>query len=687
MHTRASPLLFALLIGAMSMPMAMAQSGTVFTYQGRLLDTSTPANGSYELQFRLYNVAGGGAPLGTYTPPAAIAITQGLLNVPVDFGALFVGADLYLEVGVRAAGGATYTTLSPRQRIMPAPGAMYAQLAAVAGANSVNALSITDGSVGAADINQASVQRRSDQMGTACGAANLSIKTIAPDGAVTCEADDAAGSGWGLNGNAGTNPATNFLGTSDNVPLTFRVNSSAAFRLLPTASVPTVIGGSSLNSAGGAEGATIAGGGEFGGNPGNQALDSFAVVGGGGSNVASKVSATVSGGIYNTASGQGAVVGGGAVNCAGGDFSWAGGRFAQVRPGTASGVPGVACQGVAATPSGDSGTFVWADASTTVPFTSTGPNQFLVRASGGVGINTTALGGEALRVEGGQVDFGTATFVSRKNEPLPPIISHVHYGLTGDWYLRSARPDGKVVLQDSGGTVAIGTAVPFTDSTVTALPLSFNGDVLTFTSSGSTLSSNQNGSIELGADNATPPRFGQTPFIDFHFGRASLVPEDFNVRLVNDGDRRLSVVGNLATSADLSVSGNAFKPLGGPWSVLSDARVKHDIREIETPLDRVLSLHGITFEYNADAGPHAVPGRHMGFIAQEVERVFPDWITEDETGIKAVSIHGFESLLVEAIRELKAQHDVEVEALRAENIALRGRLDRIESLLRHESAE
>ena len=144
----------------------------------------------------------------------------------------------------------------------------------------------------------------------------------------------------------------------------------------------------------------------------------------------------------------------------------------------------------------------------------------------------------------------------------------------------------------------------------------------------------------------------------------------------------------------LYVNGSALKPLGGLWGVLSDARVKHDIREIESPLDRVLSLHGITFEYNADAGPMAVPGRHIGFIAQEVERVFPDWITEDEKGIKTVNIHGFESLLVEAIRELKARHDVEVEALRADNdslrsdnVYLRGRLDRIESVLRLRAAE
>lgn len=38
--------------------------------------------------------------------------------------------------------------------------------------------------------------------------------------------------------------------------------------------------------------------------------------------------------------------------------------------------------------------------------------------------------------------------------------SHIHYGTKGDWYIRSAASDGKVVLQDSGGNVGIGTNSP-----------------------------------------------------------------------------------------------------------------------------------------------------------------------------------------------------------------------------------
>jgi hypothetical protein len=39
--------------------------------------------------------------------------------------------------------------------------------------------------------------------------------------------------------------------------------------------------------------------------------------------------------------------------------------------------------------------------------------------------------------------------------------SHIHFGTTGDWFIRSAAAAGKVVLQDTGGNVGIGTASPF----------------------------------------------------------------------------------------------------------------------------------------------------------------------------------------------------------------------------------
>ncbi|MCP3902055.1 MAG: hypothetical protein GY715_00340 [Planctomycetes bacterium] len=130
------------------------------------------------------------------------------------------------------------------------------------------------------------------------------------------------------------------------------------------------IGGGSVNTAG-EYGSTVSGGHE------NTASHNYATVGGGHENTASSDGATVAGGSNNTASGFYASVPGGYGNEAGGVRSFAAGNRAKATY---------------------NGTFVWADA-LDADFVSTGENQFLIRAAGGVGIGTTAPT-EALHVDG-----------------------------------------------------------------------------------------------------------------------------------------------------------------------------------------------------------------------------------------------------------------------------------------------
>jgi hypothetical protein len=130
-------------------------------------------------------------------------------------------------------------------------------------------------------------------------AAGQAIRVINADGTVTCESVGGA-AGWSLTGNAGTDPTTNFLGTTDNAALEIRVNNARALRFEPNATSPNIIGGFSGNSAtGGVVGATIGGGGASFAT--NRVTDDFGTVGGGRNN-ASGSRATVGGG-YNTASG------------------------------------------------------------------------------------------------------------------------------------------------------------------------------------------------------------------------------------------------------------------------------------------------------------------------------------------------------------------------------------------------
>jgi len=115
-----------------------------------------------------------------------------------------------------------------------------------------------------------------------------------------------------------------------------------------------------------------------------------AVMAGGRGSVASGQEAAALAGLNNTASGFRSATLGGAGNCAGGDNSLALGTLAKVRVGTGVGEPGLACDGVpsSGTLVGDNGTFVWAD-SQVGNFVSSGPNQFNIRAAGGVNLHTS----------------------------------------------------------------------------------------------------------------------------------------------------------------------------------------------------------------------------------------------------------------------------------------------------------
>ena len=99
-----------------------AAVGTAFTYQGRLTDGGNPANGAYDLEFKLYNAAGGGTQVGSTVTLADVTVSDGLFTVSLDFGAVFDGTDLWLQIGVRPGdSGGTYTSLSPRQPLTAAP--------------------------------------------------------------------------------------------------------------------------------------------------------------------------------------------------------------------------------------------------------------------------------------------------------------------------------------------------------------------------------------------------------------------------------------------------------------------------------------------------------------------------------------------------------------------------------------
>jgi hypothetical protein len=125
--------------------------------------------------------------------------------------------------------------------------------------------------------------------------------------------------------------------------------------------------------------------------------------------------------------------------------------------------------------------------------------------------------------------------------------------------------------------------------------------------------------------------------------------DKFNWFLDGNEDMRLE------NDGDLHVDGNVI----AYSTTISDERLKKDIVKIDSALDKVDQINGYTFTYTADGKKSA------GVIAQEVEKVLPSAITEstlplkmgedDKTEYKTVQYDQLIGLLVEAVKELKAE--------------------------------
>jgi hypothetical protein len=196
------------------------------------------------------------------------------------------------------------------------------------------------------------------------------------------------------------------------------------------------IGGGVINTNTGYA-ATVAGGSH------NLSSFNFATVGGGQLNIANGHSSTVGGGLQNISSGQWATVPGGFINTAAGDYSFAAGHQAKAN---------------------HTGAFVWSD-SVFADFASTGPNQFLIRAGGGVGINTTSPT-KTLDVWDGIADRGSIHVGGPGANGDPKLISfgdadYVHIGENGaddTLELKAARYSFQQTM--NYGNIGVGIATP-----------------------------------------------------------------------------------------------------------------------------------------------------------------------------------------------------------------------------------
>src|SRR5262249_32567856 len=113
---------WALFVILFSIP-ALAQT-SAFTYQGRLTDGASAANGTYQMQFALFDASSAGNQIGSTITNNSVPVTNRVFTVSLTFGTapFSAAADGWLSLDIRKATDPPgFTMLSPRNQIMSSP--------------------------------------------------------------------------------------------------------------------------------------------------------------------------------------------------------------------------------------------------------------------------------------------------------------------------------------------------------------------------------------------------------------------------------------------------------------------------------------------------------------------------------------------------------------------------------------
>ncbi|MDR3385878.1 MAG: tail fiber domain-containing protein [Rudaea sp.] len=487
-------LLSAALVAALVSATGTAAAAS-FTYHGSLQDGGKPADGSYDIELTLYSAPSGGSVIGGPLIMNKVAVHNGSFSTQADFGPLAKSfSQAFVSTSVRSAGQGEFVSLDTRAQVSVSPASSVCPGAWTLDGNAGN----PSGSyLGTADTQPLTFEVAATQVGQITTSSDPTSPNVifGSSGNVTTGNIGGATISGGGNGSGGANSVgANFA--------------TIGGGLINTASgTESVIGGGGQNNSTGFT-STVCGGNAntagaqyavVGGGNGNQATGTQSTVGGGNTNVASNGSATVGGGTNNTASGGSstvaggntntasgerstvaggnenvasggyATVGGGGGNTAGGDFSFAGGFGAVARDAAGAGNSGSCTAGQNC---GDYGTFVWqsAQGSDSIDlFKSTGPEQFLIKAGGGVAINGQPLSitGNVpnLSIYGNAASGGYAYLTLAPTSPLAGSNGIGQFGVytsapsanVGQFEIENLASGASLVLDNSGNLTITGS--------------------------------------------------------------------------------------------------------------------------------------------------------------------------------------------------------------------------------------
>lgn len=212
--------------------------------------------------------------------------------------------------------------------------------------------------------------------------------------------------------------------------------------------------------------------------------------------------------------------------------------------------------------------------------------------------------------------------------------------------------------------------------------------------------SNGGGSLTVGGDAGR---------VNLNFSNNSSYPLAFNSsswggssytlteRMRIDGSSGNVGIGTTAPSEKLEVNGNVKATA---FLYTSDINLKKDILPVQNSLSKIVNMDAITFRYKTDASNStsssaSSSSRHMGLIAQQVQKAFPETVVKNKDGFLSVDYPALIAPLVSAIKELYLNwfddHKLiqsqfsEIEKLKMENEELKKRMNRIEQQLNQRS--
>lgn len=153
--------------------------------------------------------------------------------------------------------------------------------------------------------------------------------------------------------------------------------------------------------------------------------------------------------------------------------------------------------------------------------------------------------------------------------------------------------------------------------------------------------------------------FARQGVIYFNDGYNSLLQQVYIIEY--DGYFALAKSSNFAyvsTLFQVDMSGNLS--IAGSLYQASDAALKTDVAPLNSALDKILALKGVSFHWK---DPGQGTGEQIGVIAQDVEKVFPQAVRKGVNGYETVDYSQLVAPLIEAVKSLKAENDKQAEAL------------------------